>query len=105
MQKKSKKNQQFWVLSVRDETKITAFSAERLTEEFEYVAKKVSSIKGGTKSTSIFDSNWGIFQKDVDLGSKIAKIMNKYDWPQHIETCTPKKNQENLFCLEKCRRI
>ena len=40
---------------------------ERLAEEIKYVGEKISKIPDGTKSISMFDSNWGIFQKDVDL--------------------------------------
>ena len=50
-----------------DLNKITAFSRERLTEEMNYVAEKIVGIDNGTKTIAIFDSNFGIFQKDVDL--------------------------------------
>ena len=45
-----------------DQSKITAFSTERLTEEMEYVAKKLDKVKG-TKTIAIFDSNFGLFQR------------------------------------------
>ena len=48
-------------------------------------------------SISIFDSNWGLFQKDVDLADNILKVMDKYDWPQHIRCSTPKSNWNNLL--------
>jgi len=80
-----------------DESKITTFSTKRLAEEMEYVGKKISKIKNATKSISIFDSNWGLFQKDVDLADHILKVMNKYDWPQHIRCSTPKTNWDNLL--------
>jgi len=80
-----------------DKSKIAAFSVERLAEEMEYVGEKISKIPDGTKSISMFDSNWGIFQKDVDLAHKILKVMNKYDWPQYIECLTPKSNWENIL--------
>ena len=80
-----------------DKTKITTFSANRLAEEMEYVGKKMSKFSEGTKTISIFDSNWGIFQKDVDLAKDILKVMNKYDWPQYIECLTPKSNWTNII--------
>ena len=43
-----------------------------------------------TKAISIFDSNWGMYQKDVELADNILEIMNEYDWPQYIECLTPK---------------
>lgn len=80
-----------------DKSKIAAFSVRRLAEEMEYVGDKISKIPGGTKSISMFDSNWGIFQKDVDLANKILKVMDKYDWPQYIECLTPKSNWQNIL--------
>ncbi len=80
-----------------DQTKITTFSVKRMAEEILYVGKKLSNLKKGTKTISIFDSNWGLFEKDVRLADEILKIMNKYDWPQYIECLTPKSNWDNLI--------
>ena len=80
-----------------DENKITAFSSERLADELMYVGKKISKIKKGSKTISIFDSNWGLFEKDIKLADEIAKVMEKYDWPQYIFCSTPKNKRENLL--------
>ena len=80
-----------------DQTKITTFSVKRLTEEMWYVGKKLSAIKSATKTVFIFDANWGMFEKDVDLAHEILKVMDKYDWPQYIECLTPKSNWNNLI--------
>ena len=80
-----------------DQTKITTFSVKRLAEEMWYVGKKMSQHKDGTKNIFVFDANWGIFEKDVDLSHEIKKVMNKYDWPQYIECLTPKSNWNNLL--------
>ena len=80
-----------------DENKITTFSTKRLADEMMYVGEKMSKIKNGTKLISIFDSNWGLFKKDVELADHILKVMEKYDWPQHIKCTTPKSNWDNLL--------
>lgn len=80
-----------------DKTKITAFSAKRISEEITYVAQKLNKIKNSTKTISMFDSNWGIFEKDLTLADKILKIMDKYDYPKYIECLTPKSNWNNLI--------
>ena len=82
-----------------DETKITAFSTQRCADEIMYVGKKVAKIKDGIHTIGIFDSNWGIYQKDVELADHIAKIMEKYDWPQNIFCSTPKTKRENLLLI------
>ena len=80
-----------------DQSKITTFSVNRMAEEMNYVAKKLSVLKKGTKTISIFDSNWGLFEKDLRLANEILPIMEKYDWPQYIECLTPKSNWNNLL--------
>jgi len=82
-----------------DASKITTFSVKRMAEEFEYVGKKLSHLKNGTKDVYIFDNNWGIFQKDIELSDHILKIMEKYDWPQFIECSSPKEKKENLLVI------
>ena len=79
-----------------DATKITTFSVERIAEEIRYVANKLKD-KKGTKSIFMFDSNWGIFEKDVRLSDEILKIMEEYDYPQYIECLTPKSNWDNII--------
>ena len=80
-----------------DASKITTFSVERLAEEIMYVGTKLSKIKNKTKRIAVFDSNWGIFEKDVQLADHILKVMEKYDWPQDIACLTPKTNWNNLL--------
>tara|TARA_B100001123_G_scaffold225558_1_gene253925 strand:+ start:522 stop:2645 length:2124 start_codon:yes stop_codon:yes gene_type:complete len=80
-----------------DQSKITTFSVKRLAEEIMYVGSKLSKIKNTTKRIAIFDSNWGIFEKDVELADHILKIMNKYDWPKDIVCLTPKSNWKNIL--------
>lgn len=80
-----------------DQTKITTFSVKRLAEEMMYVGEKMSANKEGTQTTFIFDANWGMFEKDVDLAHEILKVMEKYDWPKYIECLTPKSNWNNLL--------
>ena len=80
-----------------DKTKVTAFSTKRLADEMMYVGEKMSKIEAGTKTIHIFDNNWGLFQKDVDLADHILEVMDKYDWPGHIKCSTPKSKWENLL--------
>jgi radical SAM superfamily enzyme YgiQ (UPF0313 family) len=82
-----------------DASKIATFSVKRVAEEFEYVGKKLSHLKNGTKDVYIFDNNWGIFQKDIEVSDRILKIMEKYDWPQFIECSSPKEKRENLLAI------
>ena len=74
-----------------DQTKITTFSSKRLGEEIMYVGEKYSKIpeKIVPKRVGIFDSNWGIFDKDIDFAKHILKVIERYDWPKEITCLTP----------------
>ena len=53
---------------------------------------------------TITDSNFGLFQKDVDLADNILDVIEKYDWPKSVEAITPKSNRDNIrktFILKK----
>ena len=80
-----------------DASKMTTFSVPRLAEEMEYVGKKLFKVKKGTKAISIFDSNWGLLEKDVKFADRILEVMEKYDWPQYIVCLAPKSNWNNLL--------
>ncbi len=83
-----------------DESKITAFSTKRLSDEMKYVASKVANLEKGTKTICIYDANWGLFDKDIKLADEIAKVMDKYDWPKNIHCSTPKNKRENLIKID-----
>ena len=82
-----------------DQTKITTFSSKRLGEEIMYVGEKYSKIpeKIVPKRVGIFDSNWGIFDKDIDFAKHILKVIERYDWPKEITCLTPKSNWQNIL--------
>ena len=82
-----------------DQNKITAFSSERIVDEMKYVAKKLSKFNSGSKTVAIFDSNFGLFEKDVNLAKYLLEVMNEYDWPQYIEAIAPKSNRENILII------
>ena len=85
-----------------DATKITSFSTKRLADEMMYVGEKMSKIEKGTKAVAIFDSNWGLFQKDVELADYIAKVIEKYDLlTRHLFQITPNYHQKyKLFLFQ-----
>ena len=79
-----------------DMTKIVSFSTQRMCDELDYVCEKVTKFDG-VRSIAFHDANWGMYQKDIVLFDYIFKLINKYDWPLHIEATTPKNKQERYF--------
>ena len=82
-----------------DQNKITSFSSERIVDEMKYVAKNYQKLNSGSKTVAIFDPNFGLFEKDVNLAKYLLEVMNEYDWPQYIEAIAPKSNRENILII------
>ena len=80
-----------------DESKIASHSNTRMFEEMMYVGERVSQLKNGIKHVEFFDSNWGMFEKDVKFADDIFKVMEKYNWPQYIEARAPKSHRDNIL--------
>ncbi len=80
-----------------DGSKIASHSNLRMYEELMYVGEKVYKIKNGFKHIEFFDSNWGMFNKDLEFADDILKVMEKYDWPEYIAAVAPKSNRDNIL--------
>ena len=80
-----------------DPSKISSFGTKRMYEELVYVGKKLHKLKNGTKTVIFYDANWGMYQKDVELGDEMLKIIEKYDWPKNIYIQTPKSHMNNVL--------
>ena len=83
-----------------DENKIVSFSTKRMCDELDYVCEKVSGYSG-YKSIFIFDSNWGMYQKDLVLSDHILKLINKKNWPASISLSTPKNKKQQILDIDK----
>ena len=69
-----------------DDSKIATFSVNRIGEEIMYAGTKLSRREKKQETIAVFDSNWGMFEKDVQLAPRILEVMEKYDWPKNIFT-------------------
>jgi|TARA_B100001964_G_scaffold75087_1_gene85359 radical SAM superfamily enzyme YgiQ (UPF0313 family) len=80
-----------------DTHKITNHSNARTAEDMMYVGERVSQLKNGIKYIEFFDSNWGMFEKDLEFADDILKIIKKYNWPEYIVSQPPKSNRDNML--------
>lgn len=83
-----------------DEAKIVSFSTQRMCEELDYIAERVTKFNG-TKSIAFHDSNWGMYKKDLILSDHLLKLINEKDWPKYIEISTPKNKKQQIFDIDK----
>jgi radical SAM superfamily enzyme YgiQ (UPF0313 family) len=83
-----------------DESKIAAHSNLRMFEELMYVGERISKIPDGVKYIEFMDANWGMYNKDLEFADDIAKVIEKYDWPEYIGARAPKSNRENILKID-----
>jgi radical SAM superfamily enzyme YgiQ (UPF0313 family) len=79
--------------------KISRFSVNTVQSEVEYIGKKMSQVraKGGRNDLYIADSNFGMYQEDVETAKALAKSRKLYGWPDHINTSTGKNKKERVL--------
>ena len=82
-----------------DSTKIVAFSVERICEELNYIAKKVSHQKAA-RTIAFHDSNFGMFAHDYQISEHMLTLINEYDWPRNVEISTPKNKKELILEID-----
>lgn len=80
-----------------DASKIASHSNIRMFNELKYVAEKLCKSDNPIKHISFFDSNWGMYEKDVEFSEYIFKVMEEYDWPEYIMARAPKSHRENIL--------
>ena len=84
-----------------DRNKIVSFSTKRMCDELDYVVERMSKFPSGTKVITFFDSNWGLYQKDVVLSDHILKIIKEKDWPTSIEIATAKNKKQQILDIDE----
>lgn len=82
--------------------RISTFSVQRIKDEVSYIAKRRT--KSSNRTLAIYDSNWGMHKRDVEIIEHIALLIDNYDWPKSIETSTGKGPHDlSLFIVERLK--
>jgi radical SAM superfamily enzyme YgiQ (UPF0313 family) len=92
----------FCVQGVRWYTKVHNFTLERLREEIDYIGARVKAVCPSMGFLRIADSNYGMFERDIEISSYIGEAQKKYGWPTYIDATTGKNRPERVIqSLEK----
>ena len=92
----------FCVQGTRWYTKVHYFSLERIREEIQYIARKVHDKCRQVGTLRIADSNYGMFERDIEISSYIGEMQRQYKWPTMIDATTGKNRPERIIeSLEK----
>jgi radical SAM superfamily enzyme YgiQ (UPF0313 family) len=70
---------------------IKRFSSKRVIEDLDYISKKVK-----VPNLIIADSNFGMYQEDIEICKEIAKIKKERGWPKYIEASVG-KNKDTIL--------
>ncbi|MBN1385108.1 MAG: cobalamin-dependent protein [Elusimicrobia bacterium] len=78
-------------------SKIRRFSLERIKKEIVYIAEKIRKNSPDVGFLSIADSNFGIFNDDVEISKIINEVQEKYGWPTFIDATTGNNKKDSTF--------
>jgi radical SAM superfamily enzyme YgiQ (UPF0313 family) len=92
----------FCVQGVSWYTKVHNFSKERIREELDYIADRVRQSCPTMGTLRIADSNYGMFERDVEISGYIGELQQRYGWPTYIDATTGKNRPDRIIqSLEK----
>jgi radical SAM superfamily enzyme YgiQ (UPF0313 family) len=78
-------------------TKVHHFSLERLKKEIEYIALKIRILSPNMGTLRIADSNYGMFERDVELSARIGEMQKLYGYPTFIDATTGKNRPDRII--------
>ena len=68
--------------------KVRMFSAEYITEDINYIARKITNT--GISNLTIADTNFGMYPRDKKIAHAIKNVQEQYGWPIGISASTGK---------------
>jgi radical SAM superfamily enzyme YgiQ (UPF0313 family) len=78
-------------------TKVHYFDKERLKAEIEYIARRITELSPSQGTLRIADSNYGMFERDVELSAHIGAMMRRYGYPKYIDATTGKNRPDRIL--------
>lgn len=78
-------------------TKVHNFPVERMKEEIHYIAKKIKQHSPNMGTLRIADSNYGMFERDIDISAYIGQMQRDYGWPTFIDATTGKNRPDRII--------
>ena len=80
-------------------TKIYRNNQEKIKAELNYIGSKMQQVrnKGGRNDLWLVDSNFGMYNEDLETCKSIAECQTKYHWPEYIQCDTGKNNKPRVL--------
>lgn len=77
--------------------KISHFSVERVDQDLEYIAKKISETCPHIGVLRMVDDNFGMYLRDQEIVQSILRIQKRYGYPKKIIVSTGKNQPERIL--------
>lgn len=87
----------FCVQGTKYYSKIHNFSVDRIKEEITYIARRIRSHSPNMGTLRIADSNYGMYERDIDISAHIGLMQKEYGWPTFIDATTGKNKPERII--------
>jgi radical SAM superfamily enzyme YgiQ (UPF0313 family) len=78
-------------------TKVHNFDVERMKEEIHYVARRIREFSPNMGTLRIADSNYGMYERDIEISSYIGQMQRDYGWPTFIDATTGKNRPDRII--------
>ena len=78
-------------------TKVHNFSKERIKEEIFYVARRIKELCPTMGTLRIADSNYGMFERDIEISGYLGETRKEYGWPSYIDATTGKNRADRII--------
>ncbi len=78
-------------------TKVHNFSVDRVKEEIRYIARRIKEFSPKMGTLRIADSNYGMFERDIEISSFIGEMQAEYSWPTFIDATTGKNRADRII--------
>tara|TARA_Y100000031_G_scaffold66485_1_gene74290 strand:- start:250 stop:2280 length:2031 start_codon:yes stop_codon:yes gene_type:complete len=75
--------------------RLAKFSVNRLEDELTYIAKRIYKYSG--LPLLLHDSNFGMYENDVQVANCIRTLQDEYKWPNKIFASTGKRNYKRIL--------
>ena len=87
----------FCVQGTRHYSKVHNFSVDRMKEEITYIARKIKSHSPNMGTLRIADSNYGMYERDIEISAHIGEMQRDHGWPTFIDATTGKNKPERII--------
>lgn len=87
----------FCVQGTKWYTKVHNFSVERIREEIFYVARKIKELSPNMGTLRIADSNYGMFERDIEISGYLGETQKQFAWPLYIDATTGKNRPDRII--------